>query len=77
MMAKRFNNPNVRYPVNARSHKVTLTSGSQDKGLSYRQTPVGRLCTDGLKSEVQHLASGKVHRCKPVRHTDSFSLRSA
>ena len=32
---------------------------------------------DGLKSEVQHPASGKVHRCKPVRHTDSFSLRSA
>jgi hypothetical protein len=31
---------------------------------------------DGLKSEVQHPASGKVHRCKPVRHTDSFSRRS-
>ena len=30
-----------------------------------------------LKSEVQHPASGKVHRCIPVRHTDSFSLRSA
>ena len=45
MMGKRFNNPNIRYPVNARSHKATLTSGSQDKGLSYRQTPVGRLCT--------------------------------
>jgi hypothetical protein len=32
---------------------------------------------DGLKSEVQHPASGKVHRCKPARHTDSSSLRSA
>ena len=44
MMAKRFNNPNVRYYVNARSHKVTLMSGSQDKDLSYLQAPVGRLC---------------------------------
>ena len=31
MMEKRFNNLNLQYPVNARNHKVTLTSGSQDK----------------------------------------------
>jgi hypothetical protein len=31
----------------------------------------------GLKSEVQHPTSGKVHRCRPERPTANFSLRSA
>lgn len=31
----------------------------------------------GLKSEVQHLASGKVFRCKAELRTNNFSLRSA
>ena len=31
----------------------------------------------GLKSEVQHLAAGKVHRCKAELRTSNFSPKSA
>ena len=35
------------------------------------------LTKGGLKSEVQHLAPGKVPRCNPELRTDSFSLKNA
>jgi hypothetical protein len=44
---------------------VTLLALSSDKKVG------------GLKSEVQHLAPGKVRRCKAELHTDNSSLKSA
>ena len=44
---------------------------------SPREIPAPPASAGGLKSEVQHLATGKVPRCNPELRTDSFSLKNA
>jgi hypothetical protein len=42
-----------------------------------KNSRAGAAAIGGLKSEVQHLAPGKVPRCKPELRTDSFSRKNA
>ena len=65
------------YRVSHNPDQVTYNLSKLFEIPGLNKLAIDLLMLDGLKSEVQHPASGKVHRCKPVRHTASFNLRSA